>query len=84
MLLYNVKNIGHQKQDSKKTKRMQFYYAVSLGKEAPNIPSEQSFYQAICDDLQGSNSPCKYIIDFTKQILKLCPDLDETIFKEQE
>ena len=50
MLLHNMKNIRHQNQDPKKTKRMHFYYVVTQGKEAPRIPSEQSFYQAICED----------------------------------
>ena len=72
-LLHNVKSIRHQKVDPTKVKKMRFYYVLSLGKEAPTIPSAQSFYQDLWNGHQMSKRSLKRTAQDSKQDHELLP-----------
>jgi hypothetical protein len=58
VILYNRKYIQTSKTETRK-KDIRFYYALSEGKDAPTVPSDQSVYQALWDNPERSNRSLK-------------------------
>ncbi len=57
-IFFNKKKVQISKTKATK-KTISFYYALSAGKPAPTVPSDQGFYQPLWDDLERSNRSLK-------------------------
>jgi hypothetical protein len=60
ILFYNKKNIRMKTaEEGTATTKIRFYYVLSACKPAPTVPSDQGFYQLLCDGLERSNRSLK-------------------------
>ena len=57
-IFFNKKKVQISKTKATK-KTISFYYALSAGKPAPTVPSDQGFYQSLWDDPDRSNRSLK-------------------------